>query len=94
MNTCPMDSVLQLLYNMHTLNILPTYLFQGDKELMATLNLIEQGQFNLAREKQLIHYITALDKSGDLHVSEGGKKVDLFGDTLTYTKRCSLFGYD
>ena len=85
-NTCPMDSVLQLLYNMRTLKVLPEYVFNLDTALVDTLNLIGRGEFSLARHKWLSLSITELEYSDEVDVRENGAIVDLDGDTLTYTK--------
>ena len=82
-NTCPMDSVLQLLYNMRTLRVLPGYVFNLDTALVDTLNLIERGDFSRARHKWLYISITELEYSDEVDVRENGAIVDLDGDTLT-----------
>ena len=81
-----MDSVLQLLYNMRTLRVLPEYVFNLDTALVDTLNLIESGDFNRARDKWLSVSMSELEYRDEVDVRDNGAIVDLDGDTLTYTK--------
>ena len=86
-----MDTVLQLLYNMRTLRVLPEYVFNLDTALVDTLTLIESGDFNRARDKWLSVSMSELEFRDEVDVRDNGAIVDLDGDTLTYTKSCPLF---
>ena len=87
-----MDSVLQCLYNLRKLKVLPGNVFNLDKTLSETLDIMETGDFSQARLKWLAISIPDTELSDDVEVTDNGAKVDLKGDTFCYTKSCTLFG--
>ena len=86
-----MDSVLQCLYNLRKLKILPGNVFNLDKTLSETLDLIKTGDFSQARLNWLTILIPDIELSDEVEFRDNSKKVDLKGDTFTYTKSCTLF---
>ena len=86
-----MDSVLQCLYNLRKLKILPGNVFNLDKTLSETLDLIKTRDFSQARLNWLAISIPDTELSDEVEVRDNGAKVDLKGDTFTYTKSCTLF---
>ncbi|EJK49890.1 hypothetical protein THAOC_31187 [Thalassiosira oceanica] len=90
-NTCPLDSVLMCLYLIRKLGIVSVCLLETDLVLHQTLNMIDAEQYTDARLFWLEHSKSELERYGGMRTSKDGKRVDLFGDTRSYTESSPLF---
>ena len=84
-NTCPMDSPLQLLYNLRQMNKIPNYLYQADEQLSHIMDLMEKGSFDEARIGWLTCCMGSFGNEG-ITSSKNGTFFDLKGDALDYTR--------
>jgi len=87
-NTCPIDSVLMLLYLMRKFGVLPQDIFSWDYTLTEALNHIDAGRFDEARDVWLMHL---LYEFGSHDFDLNGTTWNLMSDSALFTSICELF---